>query len=64
MIEDLWYKNTIIYSLDLETFMDANGDGTGDFKGLMHKLDYLHSMGIDTLWLAPFQPTPQPRQWL
>ncbi len=58
MIEDIWYKNTIIYSLDLETFMDANGDGTGDFKGLMHKLDYLHSMGIDTLWLAPFQPTP------
>ncbi|MEQ9441085.1 MAG: alpha-amylase family protein [Cyclobacteriaceae bacterium] len=58
MIEDLWYKNTIIYSLDLETFMDANGDGTGDFKGLMHKLDYLHSLGVGTIWLAPFQPTP------
>ena len=58
MIGDLWYKNTIIYSLDLETFMDANGDGTGDFAGLMHKLDYLHSLGVDAIWLAPFQPTP------
>ncbi|GAB3538573.1 alpha-amylase family protein [Pontibacter brevis] len=58
MIEDLWYKNAIIYSLDLETFMDLNGDGVGDFEGLARRLDYLHAMGIDTIWLAPFQPTP------
>jgi maltose alpha-D-glucosyltransferase/alpha-amylase len=58
MIEDLWYKNTIIYSLDLETFMDANGDGIGDFEGLVRRLDYLQSMGVETIWLAPFQPTP------
>lgn len=58
MIEDLWYKNTVIYSLDLETYMDANGDGVGDFQGLCRKLDYLHALGIDTVWLAPFQPTP------
>ena len=58
MIEDLWYKNTVIYSLDLETFMDADGDGTGDFEGLIHRLDYLHSLGIGAIWLAPFQPTP------
>ena len=58
MIEDLWYKNAIIYSLDLETFMDLNGDGVGDFEGLARRLDYLHAMGIDTVWLAPFQPTP------
>ncbi|WP_114783246.1 alpha-amylase family protein [Botryobacter ruber] len=58
MIEDLWYKNAIIYSLDLETFMDLNGDGTGDFEGLARRLDYLHAMGVDTVWLAPFQPTP------
>lgn len=58
MIEDLWYKNAVIYSLDLETFMDANGDGIGDFEGLTLRLDYLHAMGIDTIWLAPFQPTP------
>ncbi|NOT62348.1 MAG: trehalose synthase [Acidobacteria bacterium] len=58
MIEDLWYKNTVIYSLDLDTFMDANGDGIGDFEGLMRRLDYLHSLGVETLWLAPFQPSP------
>ncbi len=58
MIEDLWYKNAVIYNLDLETFMDANGDGVGDFEGLMRLLNYLHSLGVDTVWLAPFQPTP------
>ncbi|MDX5418031.1 MAG: alpha-amylase family protein [Hymenobacteraceae bacterium] len=58
MLEELWYKNAIIYSLDLETFMDLNGDGTGDFEGLARRLDYLNAMGIDTVWLAPFQPTP------
>lgn len=58
MVESLWYKNAIIYSLDLETFMDLNGDGIGDFEGLARRLDYLHAMGIDTVWLAPFQPTP------
>ena len=58
MIEDLWYKNAVIYSLDLETFMDANGDGNGDFEGLTMRLDYLHALGIDTVWLAPFQPSP------
>ncbi len=58
MIEDLWYKNAIIYSLDLETFLDANGDGVGDFEGLMRRLDYLSSLGVTAVWLAPFQPTP------
>ena len=58
MIEDLWYKNAVIYSLDLETFMDANDDGIGDFEGLTLRLDYLHALGVDTIWLAPFQPTP------
>ena len=58
MIEDLWYKNAVIYSLDLETFMDGNGDGVGDFTGLIARLDYLHSLGVDVLWLSPFQPSP------
>ncbi|GAB2802011.1 alpha-amylase family protein [Rhabdobacter roseus] len=58
MMEDLWYKNAVVYSLDLETFMDANADGTGDFEGLCNRLDYLHALGVDTIWLAPFQPTP------
>lgn len=58
MIDELWYKNAVIYSLDLETFMDANGDGVGDFEGLCSRLDYLHALGVDTIWLAPFQPSP------
>ncbi|HEX4667638.1 MAG TPA: alpha-amylase family glycosyl hydrolase [Chthoniobacterales bacterium] len=58
MIEDLWYKNTVIYSLDVETFMDSNGDGIGDFEGLMRRLDYLDSIRIDTIGLAPFYPSP------
>ena len=58
MIEDLWYKNSVIYSLDLDTFMDGNGDGIGDLPGLINRLDYLNSLGIDVIWLAPFQPSP------
>lgn len=58
MIDDLWYKNTVVYSLDLETFMDANGDGVGDFAGLIRRLDYLHALGVGTIWLAPFQVSP------
>jgi maltose alpha-D-glucosyltransferase/alpha-amylase len=58
MIADLWYKNAVIYSLDVETFMDGNGDGIGDFEGLIRRLDYLNALGVDTIWLAPFQPSP------
>ena len=58
MIENRWYKNAIIYSLDLETFMDADHNGIGDFAGLTRRLEYLHSLGVDVIWLAPFQPTP------
>ncbi|RYG87694.1 trehalose synthase [bacterium] len=58
MIDDLWFKNAVVYSLDLDTFMDGDGDGVGDFSGLNRRLDYLHSLGVDTLWLAPFQPSP------
>jgi hypothetical protein len=41
MIHDLWYKNAVVYSLDVETFLDADGDGIGDFEGLSRRLDYL-----------------------
>src|SRR5688572_5549995 len=58
MIEDLWYKNSVVYSLDLETFVDGNGDGVGDFEGLIRRLDYLVTLGVDVLWLAPFHPSP------
>ena len=58
MIEDLWYKNAVIYNLDVGTFMDADGDGYGDFEGLVRRLDYLAGLGVTCLWLLPFQPTP------
>jgi maltose alpha-D-glucosyltransferase/alpha-amylase len=54
----MWFKNAIIYSLDVETFADGNGDGIGDFEGLMQRLDYLEGLGITCLWLQPFYPTP------
>lgn len=59
MINDLWYKNAIVYSLSVGTYMDANGDGVGDFPGLLRRLDYLQGLGVTTVWLTPFQPSPQ-----
>ncbi len=53
-----WYRNAVFYSLSVETFMDGDGDGIGDFAGLRRRLDYLESLGVDALWLAPTQPTP------
>ena len=58
MINDLWYKNAIIYCLSVGTYMDANGDGIGDFLGLTRRLDYLHGLGITAIWLMPFQVSP------
>lgn len=58
MIRDLWYKNAVIYSLSLEAFLDSDGDGIGDFKGAMRRLDYLQGLGVTAIWLAPFQPSP------
>jgi maltose alpha-D-glucosyltransferase/alpha-amylase len=55
---DLWYKNAVIYCLDVGRFRDGNGDGTGDFIGLTEKLDYLVGLGVTTLWLMPFFPSP------
>ena len=58
MINDLWYKNAVIYCLSVGTFMDADGDGVGDFKGLMRRLDYLAGLGVTAIWLMPFQTSP------
>ena len=55
---DLWYKNAVIYCLDVETFMDANGDGVGDFRGLTDRLDHLENLGVTAVWLNPFYPSP------
>lgn len=57
-VEALWYKNSLIYSVDVEVFKDSDNDGIGDFRGLSQQLDYLKQLGVQTIWLAPFQPTP------
>jgi maltose alpha-D-glucosyltransferase / alpha-amylase len=58
MIHDLWYKNAVVYCLHVGTFMDTNGDGVGDFQGLMRRLDYLAGLGVTCIWLMPFQRSP------
>jgi maltose alpha-D-glucosyltransferase / alpha-amylase len=55
---DLWYKNAVIYCVDVETFMDSNGDGIGDFAGLADRLDHIEALGATCIWLLPFYPTP------
>ncbi len=54
----LWYKDAIIYELHVKAFFDSTGDGIGDFPGLTSKLDYLRDLGVNTLWLLPFYPSP------
>ncbi len=56
--DPLWFKDAIIYELSVRAFYDSNGDGIGDFPGLIKKLDYLEDLGINTIWLLPFYPSP------
>ncbi|MHB8760058.1 MAG: maltose alpha-D-glucosyltransferase, partial [Thiobacillus sp.] len=56
--DPLWYKDAIVYELHVKAFFDANGDGAGDFRGLISKLDYLQELGVNALWLLPFYPSP------
>jgi maltose alpha-D-glucosyltransferase/alpha-amylase len=58
MINDLWYKNAVIYCLSVGTYLDSDGDGVGDFNGLLQRLDYLQGLGVTAIWLMPFQPSP------
>src|SRR6266545_5461531 len=58
IIDPLWYKDAVIYELHVKTFHDSDGDGMGDFRGLIGKLDYLQELGITAIWLLPFYPSP------
>jgi len=55
---DLWWKNAVVYCLDVKRFADSDGDGWGDFRGLAGKVDYLADLGVTCLWLMPFYPSP------
>ena len=57
-VDPLWYKDAIIYEIHVRAFQDSNGDGIGDFAGLMSRLDYLQDLGVTCLWLLPFFPSP------
>ncbi|OZI61081.1 maltose alpha-D-glucosyltransferase [Bordetella genomosp. 11] len=57
--DPLWYKDAVIYQLHLKSFFDANNDGIGDFAGLIEKLDYISQLGVNTIWLLPFYPSPR-----
>ncbi|MDR0958381.1 MAG: glucohydrolase, partial [Clostridiales bacterium] len=53
-----WWHDAIVYQIYPKSFMDSNGDGCGDIRGIISKLDYLADLGINTIWLCPFYPSP------
>jgi hypothetical protein len=53
-----WFKNAVVYCIDVDTFKDGNGDGSGDFVGLREGLSYLAGLGVSCIWLLPFYPSP------
>ncbi|GAA1001890.1 glycosidase [Subtercola frigoramans] len=56
---DQWFQNAVVYQVYPRSFADSNGDGVGDLRGVIGKLDYLHTLGVDVLWLAPIYTSPQ-----
>ncbi|MCZ2805714.1 alpha-amylase family protein [Modestobacter sp. VKM Ac-2983] len=57
-VSDQWWRNAVVYCVDVERFMDSDGDGVGDFRGLTRRLPYLSGLGVTCLWLLPFYPSP------
>ena len=53
-----WYRDAVIYELHVRSFHDSDGDGVGDFRGLISRLDYLQDLGVTAIWLLPFYPSP------
>lgn len=57
--DPLWYKDAVIYQVHVKSYFDSNNDGVGDFPGLIAKLDYIKELGVNTIWLLPFYPSPR-----
>lgn len=57
-----WWRGAVVYQVYIRSFMDSNGDGVGDFPGLVSRLDYIASLGADAIWLSPIHPSPN-RDW-
>ncbi|BAL92468.1 putative glycosyl hydrolase [Actinoplanes missouriensis 431] len=57
-MSDRWYENAVVYCLDIDSFADSDGDGCGDIRGLIGRLDYLARLGVTCLWLNPIHPSP------
>lgn len=53
-----WWKESVVYQIYPQSFMDSNGDGIGDFNGIIQKLDYLQNLGVDVLWICPMYASP------
>ena len=53
-----WWKSAVIYQIYIRSFQDSNGDGIGDISGIIQRLDYLEWLGVDTVWITPFYPSP------
>jgi len=57
-MSERWYKEAVIYCLEVDSYQDSDGDGCGDLRGLISRLDYLSRLGVTCLWLNPIHPTP------
>ena len=57
--DGVWWKHAVLYEIYPRSFQDSNGDGVGDLNGITQRLDYLHSLGVDAVWLSPIYPSPQ-----
>jgi maltose alpha-D-glucosyltransferase/alpha-amylase len=58
MANPLWFKDAVIYEIHVKTFQDSDGDGIGDLRGLLDRLDYFSELGVTALWVLPFYPSP------
>src|SRR3984957_6583306 len=59
MSDPLWYKDAVIYQLPVKSVFHSDNDGVGDFPGLLQKLNYIQSLGVNAIWLLPFYPSPR-----